>query len=838
MLEEFSRGQIAEMTLINASLLLGLVLAALPVVLHLVMRARPKRIEFPALRLLKSRQPSNARRMQLRHWMLLLLRAALISILVLAIARPSLPAARYGLRWWEWLTLAGIAAAVFLLYRWLSVRDRNSHLASHQLREVRSRRRMWSVIGGMAAILLAVGVPWGIRVRGELLSPRNDAMENIPVAAVFVFDTSYSMNYRHENSTRLDVAREVAREHLSQLPTGSRAAIAGLSPDEDVVFQADLTGAQSRMDSLQLTSVPEVLNRRVKSAIQSQVEDRERLQAELGLGSSGDLFAREICILTDMSQSAWVHPDESGLADALKQHDWLQIYVVDTGVTNPANFSFSNLKLSEETSVPGREVLLTVTASATAARADSIAVVETFLLDPTGKDIRIGRQNVTLQNGAAEMQTVIRTPEKTTAAEGFVRLVTSDPLPEDSIRYFTFGVRPKPRLLMISDRPDLAESFYLKNVLQPDSGEKQGLELYDCTRISSTQFSQQSLNNYDVVCLINTQRPPTSLWTSLKGFAESGGGVFIVAGTTGISPGHWSTADSKELLPAVPLLTVNYTRQLGEPQRIRIVNEQHSITRPFVQLQDARTELSRALFDRCWAVDVLPSASVLLQFTGPADRPALLERRVGAGRCLLFTSAMDNLLTGGSEWNNFVVENWAFMMLADRVMQYLTGATDQRRNFVAGPPIDIAVPASQRFSQYLLSRPDLRQTRGDLPLNQSSVLITDAADPGHYRVRPADSNSVFESAFAVNLSDEESDLTRIPEDRLAEIFGPNRFALVSNPQELQQAVRVGRLGIELFPVLMGLLILLFCGEHLMANFFYDEHAEPKTGPLQSAGATV
>ncbi|HRA87859.1 MAG TPA: hypothetical protein PK992_07315 [Planctomycetaceae bacterium] len=46
--------------------------------------------------------------------------------------------------------------------------------------------------------------------------------------------------------------------------------------------------------------------------------------------------------------------------------------------------------------------------------------------------------------------------------------------------------------------------------------------------------------------------------------------------------------------------------------------------------------------------------------------------------------------------------------------------------------------------------------------------------------------------------------------------------IVHEALELQRAVRMGRLGIEVFPVLMGLLILLFCAEHLMANYFYDE----------------
>ncbi len=818
------------MTLINGSLLLGLALAVLPVVLHLVMRARPKRIEFPALRLLKSRTPSNSRRLQLRHWLLLFLRTAMIVVLVIAVARPSLPAARYGLRWWEWLICGSVGVVGWALYQWLSRRDKSAHLASHQLRDVRSRRRTWIVAGGALIALLAAGVPWGIRVRGELLSPRNEAMENIPVAVVFIFDTSLSMNYRHENLTRLDLAREVAGDYLSRLPSGSRAAIAGLSPDEEVVFQADLTGAQSRMDALQVTAVPEPLNRRIRAAIQSQTDDQQRVREETGSATDGDLFAREICVLTDLSQSAWSIPDESGIADTLKQHDWLQTYIVDVGVSAPRNVSMSKLRLSEETSVPGREVLLNVTLSATAG-SDPSSVVETFLLDAAGKEIRVGRQIVQMGTGATEMQTAIETPSGAAYVEGFTRLATTDPLLDDSIRYFAFGVRPRPRILMVSDRVDLAESFYLKNALQPDSGEKQGLEFYECTRIHTGQFSQQSLAGYDVVCLINCTRPSPGIWSSLRTFAEAGGGVLVVAGAEGISLTHWLTADSSALLPGLPLRTVSWR---DDPARLRIIEGTSAITRPFAQSEDALVELNRATFSRCWAVEVQPGATTVLGLTDRADRAALLERRIGSGRCLMFTSAMDNLASGGSNWNNLVVENWAFLVLADAMMHFLTGATEQNRNFVAGSAVDIAVPSSQRFSEYLLRRPGFRQTRGELPLNQSSILITDASDVGHYRVRPADSTSTFESAFTVNMRDNESDLTRIQEERLDEIFGKDRYMLVANPGDLQQAVRVGRLGVEVFPVLVGLLIVLFCAEHLMASFFYDNQAsanakEPRAG---------
>ncbi len=77
------------MTFVHLSFLAGTALVALPIVLHLIMRQRPTLFEFPALRFLQKRHDANRRRLQLRHLLLLLLRAAAIAILAFALARPS-----------------------------------------------------------------------------------------------------------------------------------------------------------------------------------------------------------------------------------------------------------------------------------------------------------------------------------------------------------------------------------------------------------------------------------------------------------------------------------------------------------------------------------------------------------------------------------------------------------------------------------------------------------------------------------------------------------------------------------------------------------------------------
>ncbi len=77
------------MAFVNPLLLAGSALVAIPIVLHLVMRRKPRHFEFPALRLVQGRQDVNRRRLRLRHLILLALRALAIALLAAALARPS-----------------------------------------------------------------------------------------------------------------------------------------------------------------------------------------------------------------------------------------------------------------------------------------------------------------------------------------------------------------------------------------------------------------------------------------------------------------------------------------------------------------------------------------------------------------------------------------------------------------------------------------------------------------------------------------------------------------------------------------------------------------------------
>ena len=70
---------------------LGLAAIAIPILVHLIQREKKNVIEFPSLMFVQRIPYQSVRRRRIRHWFLLLMRAAAIVLIALAFARPFLP---------------------------------------------------------------------------------------------------------------------------------------------------------------------------------------------------------------------------------------------------------------------------------------------------------------------------------------------------------------------------------------------------------------------------------------------------------------------------------------------------------------------------------------------------------------------------------------------------------------------------------------------------------------------------------------------------------------------------------------------------------------------------
>ena len=78
------------MVFLNPSILLGLLAAAIPILIHILNFRKLQKVEFSTLSFLKELQKSKIKKIKLKQWLLLLLRTLIIIFIILAFARPTL----------------------------------------------------------------------------------------------------------------------------------------------------------------------------------------------------------------------------------------------------------------------------------------------------------------------------------------------------------------------------------------------------------------------------------------------------------------------------------------------------------------------------------------------------------------------------------------------------------------------------------------------------------------------------------------------------------------------------------------------------------------------------
>jgi len=814
------------MSLLNPALIWGLGLVAVPVVLHLLMRARPKRMVFPALRLIRQRRMQNTRRIRLRHLWLLLLRMAAVAGLVMALVRPTLPAANYGLSGREALTLLGILTVAGGVYFGLLSQWRRRGVARHALLSRRTSLR-----GGLGAamallILLLVAWPWQRRIAAEVTAPLPEVAPDVPVAAVFLFDTSQSMALRQDSETRLDVAKRFAREHLSTLPPRSRVAIGDCSSVAPVLFQADLTGAENRIESLAPTALSLPLNDRLRAALALQEDDRKRTfdsQETIAETSRTDRMIREVYILTDLTQSAWQVSSAKQLREELERLSWLGVYVIDTGLEEPRNIALTGLSLSRQTVSADEEVVVEATVSSTGYEGQEVRV-EFFTDGKDGQPVKQGQTTIRLDDGAARKVQFATRATTDRMTRGEVRLVAGDPLPLDDALWFTVGTRRPVRALVSAVATDASA----QGILASDANELvELLRVLHCDVLfqPAHELEAAPLDQVDLVFLINVPAPSVRVWKKLDAFVSAGGGLAAFLGTaefaasSGVRSPAWNTPEAQALLPGELVAPLRFDNASG----LDVRDTNHPLLKKFEQ-QGLAAEMTTIPIFRYWKVEPAADASVILRYSGADAPPAVLERSRGDGRVILLTTAGNLALEESRQWSRLAAE-LPFLMLMDQMVLYLSRQTDVVLNFEAGAEVVLPVDRHIPLAQYLLRRPGGAQLRGDVPTD-GRVQIRDAGEVGQYTLRSPNPEVVWGSGFSVNPVASESRFNRLTEADLDNLLGQGRYSLAQNLESLTRSVTTGRLGVEVFPVILVLAILAFCLEHLVANRFYDVDQAP------------
>lgn len=819
------------MSLLNPALVYGLALAVVPVILHLLMRTKPRQVVFPALRLIQRRRRQNVRRIRLRHLWLLLLRTLVIAAIVAALVRPSLPAASYGLTRSEWVTLLGIGATGAAVYAAIIRYWRKQGLANHEMASRRTTLR--GLTGSLMVLLIALLVAWPYqkRIAAEFTAPLPEVAPDVPVAAVLLFDTSLSMEYRQQNLTRLDIARSIAAEHLSSLPAGSRVAIADSATTAPIPFLADRSIAVDRLDTIQTAPLAYPLNDRVRAAIQLQEDDRRRTLESTGQSldaateAASDRLVREIYIFTDLAASAWNSTGAARLKSAMERAPWLSVYLIDVSVSAPVNLSLTDLQLSRQEAAPDEDIRIEATVSAKGPVRQPVTV-ELHSPGPDGQLIKRDQTSVPLSDSEAASVQFSTRMTGDGPLRGQLRLVASDPLSVDDRLWFTVGSQPQLRTLVCAPARDdspqaISESAAneLVNVLR--------ILNYDVDFLPASRLEEAQLSQTDIVFLVNVPAPAESDWKLLAAYVERGGGLMAFLGSddTGSQPGirsvSWNSPAAASFLPAELLTPLNARPPVG----IDVRETSHPVLQEFAG-QGVASQVARLPVWRYWKLAPAADAGVIARFTGPQALPALVERRHGQGRTILLATAGNLEFDLNRQWTRLAGE-WPFLMLVDQSVRYLSGRAAARFNIEAGNELMIPVDRKSDLTSYLLRKPSGVQLRGSLEPGHRTLQLTGLHEIGHFAVRPANPDQAGEVGFSVNPPSSESDFTRMTESDLSSMFGEKRFSIARNTEGLTRTVNAGRLGVEILPILLAFLIAAFCLELIAANRFYETDQMPQ-----------
>jgi hypothetical protein len=717
------------MTFVTPLLLAGAGLVVVPIVLHLVMRRKPRLVEFPALRFVRRRHDTNQRQLRLRHLLLLLLRTLAIALAAFALARPSL-----------------------------------------------------KFSGG------AIG------------------SQRAPVAAVFVFDTSKRMEYRHENRTRLEAAQELALWLLAQLPPESKIAVLD-SRRGSGDFQVDMGAAKHRMERLETTADAQPLP--------SAVAEAARLLA----GST--LARKEIYVFTDLTRVAWPVEAAGRMQEQLAQTPDAGMYLIDVGVQQPANLALGDLRLSGQ--IVSSRSTLKIDADLISVGMGDKHTVELHLLesDPTAKDPgtrkpqKRGEKTVTLQPGQSQQMEFRVGNLGLGTHQGYVQILGQDGLAADDRRYFTVEAKPPWQILLAAPKPAKEVTVFLAQALAPDPRRRAGLDPFELTVVDLDELLKTDLARYAAVCLVDPRPLDAPTWQKLADYVAEGHGLAVFLGRNA------EEVKSFNENPAQLLLAGRLLRQARSPDetlRLDPRNLEHPVLAEFRKFTNV--PWSQHPVYRYWQLDTLPEGvHVIAPFSD--DAPAILERPLGKGRSITMTTPVSddpnrdpwNLLPVGSDWPPFVI-------LAHQMMAYLVGSGGQELNYRPGEVAALELDPGRTEKSYLLTGPDGVQARITPDLKQHRLVVTSTDQPGNYRVQAGGPAEGVDRGFSVNLSPEQTRLDRHADKDLAQLFGTFPYRIARSKDQIELNVSTGRVGRELFGLLILAAAVILGLEHVMANGFY------------------
>lgn len=381
--------------------------------------------------------------------------------------------------------------------------------------------------------------------------------------------------------------------------------------------------------------------------------------------------------------------------------------------------------------------------------------------------------------------------------EGFFQgqlALGADDLPIDDRYYFTYEVAGRPTILALDDGPrsQRQDAYFLRKAF--DLGDR---ALYEFGSGRSEGINRSSLRGYDAVFLANVTSLSGGQVAAVQSYLESGGNVVISFGEEvdiDAFSRHLRSLGIGRIAEKITARAVQSTEAI-----IGDIDLRHPIFEVFSST--GRGAILRPKFRQY--VRVIPDTSAIVIGSYDTGDPFLLERRVGQGKLIVYTS------TFNTNWTDFPV-NEMYLPFLYQLAKYAVNRGEERHQYTVG---EVVALKGQPGEEWEVQTPDNELFKVAIDAN-STGFFRETDTPGSYVA--ARGRDLF--YFSVNVDPIESALaTRDAEEAYAAVVSPPE-ALPSTP-ELAAALVVEdeERKQKLWKYVILLVLILFALETVLAN---------------------
>ncbi|MBI4604414.1 MAG: BatA domain-containing protein [Planctomycetes bacterium] len=720
---------------INPGLLLGLALVAAPIIIHILNRRHYTVVEWAAMDFLLQADSRTRRRLRLEDLILLLLRVLVIALLVLAVARPLL----------RGFSAAREAERIVVLDDSFSMEaSGGTGSAFSQAREAAARQ-----------VEDAVG-------------------KSIPVS---VWSGS-----RPELGSQDLLLGPAAGEGASS--SDSSAASAQATGAQAAGLLADLRGREATDLSLRLP------------ALASRLAERLEARKEAGL--------RSLVLVSDLRARDWLEPgggalrgDIAVLAADLKKRGLLESLrwrFVDTGSSDRENCAVTAIRLGTEhplAKVPVK-ISVEVTNLGSRDRKHVTGELEVAIADPgAGKPgyrviHRIPLPAIDEVPAGKARSFEVEFTFEAAGKHPLLARIEADRLPRDDAAHAVVEVREGLRALVVDGDPGpgrfSGESGFLLSAVAPRGTVPSGI----LPRRVTSEVAAKDLRGVDVVLILNRQGLEAGERSVLEELLRRGGGVAFFLGNR-VEPERYGE---------IPFFPARLRGVKGGPgrARLKIGQQAHAAFDVFRGIEGS--SLGQVGFDRFFALEPSPGATVAATFTDPDGTAAIIDSAQAKGRAAVFN------LTADRDWNDWPTDP-SYPVVLQEWVRYLAPRRMKASAVVAG---EILLWEPAAGVRYTVVTPDGASAPADAvkpfspgggasgagagpsdgAASRGALVFAGTFRAGFYRVEPAStvagsevSEEALETAwYACRRHPAESDLEPAGEERLRAALGAAGIELV------------------------------------------------------------